>query len=447
MCVSILFLFLLSNSFSQSGWTFHKYKDLPVPGAIFCIQSDYNDGVYLGNTGGLMKFNGTEWLKIYYNELNPMETYNRFNIRQVKPTLGAVWASTNEGLIKFTGNERKHYNFANTPKMYDDKIRGIALDKYGNTWFVNQTLGIFKLEKSTDNVVYYSVPQSTPLPYTVDIPMFCDDYDNLWYSSGGKFVKFSDGIIKIVDSTGIPELKNDTVSSIQIMSDNSIIVLMNRNIGIYKDNNSTVTYNKIEIPEGLMNDNEYFSNVKIDLEGNCWILSRIYNSQTNASKYFYKYSKNQEWTKYEFPTFEGTNQNLYSLSDFTIDENGKVWFSEPYYGVFVFDSKTTSVDDDNSKLIINISPNPASDYITINLSSINPTLKRGVEGEVMVEIYDVMGVLVAQTPSSVLNGQNVISVLNGQTGTSDPLKINVSHLSPGVYFVKTVNRIEKFVKF
>ena len=440
MIMVMTFLILISNLYSQSGWTYYKYKDLLVPGASFCIQSEYNGGIFLGSTGGLMKHNGSEWVKIYYNELNPMETYNKFNIRQVKPSLDVVWASTNEGLIKFTGNERKHYNVSNTPKMYDDKIRGIALDKYGNTWFVNQTLGIFKLEKSSDNVVYYSVPQSTPLPYAVDIPMFCDAYDNLWYSCAEKFVKFSEGNIKVIDETEIPELKSDTVSSIQIMSDNSIIVLMERNIGIYKDNNGEVTFNKIEIPIGLMNDNEYFAKVKMDLEGNCWILSRIYDSQTNASKYFYKYSKNQEWTKYEFPTFEGTNQNLYSLSDFTIDENGKVWFSEPYYGVFVFDSKTTSVENENSRNIMNIAPNPATDFITINMGSIGACSNENNNGSspiASIEIYDVIGVLVAQTPTS---------VFNSQTENSELLRIDISHLPAGVYFVKAGNRFEKFVK-
>ena len=84
-----------------------------------------------------------------------------------------------------------------------------------------------------------------------------------------------------------------------------------------------------------------------------------------------------------------------------------------------------------------IYPNPATEYITINLSSTNPTLKRGVEGEIVVEIYDVMGIMVAQT---------FPSVFNGQTGTSDPPRIDVSYLSPGVYFVKIGDRVEKFIK-
>ena len=111
----------------------------------------------------------------------------------------------------------------------------------------------------------------------------------------------------------------------------------------------------------------------------------------------------------------------------------------------------TSIPEYSKHNELLIFPNPATDFITINLSSINPTLKRGVEGEaiwiegeVKVEIYDVMGVLVAQTSSS---------VFNGQTGTSDPPRIDISHLSPGVYFVKihgsngACSIVEKFVKY
>ncbi|MBX3042908.1 MAG: T9SS type A sorting domain-containing protein [Candidatus Kapabacteria bacterium] len=429
LTVCILLIILINtNLYSRSGWTFFKYNDLPVPGISFCIQSDYNGGVFLGTTGGLMKHNGYEWTKIYYNELNPMETYNKFNIRRITVMGGNVWASTNEGLIKFTGYDSKHYNVSNTPSMYNDKIRGIAPDKYGNIWFVNHTLGIFKLDKSSDTVVYYSIPQSTPLPFSQDIPMFCDAYDNLWYSCAGKFVKFSEGNIKIIDETEIPELKKDTVSSIQIMSDNSIIVLMKRSIGNYKDYNGTITYNAIDIPSGLMNDNEYFSMVKVDLEGNCWILSRLYEGQGISSKYFYKYSKNKEWTKYEFPTFEGTTQNLYALTDFSIDEKGKVWFSDPYFGVFVFDSKTTSVKNAISMSSINIYPNPTSDYITISFQTTD-VLETSVVSK--VQIFDMLGVEV------------MTESIHPMTSSH---RMNISHLPRGVYFIQIGNYSEKFVK-
>ena len=103
-----------------------------------------------------------------------------------------------------------------------------------------------------------------------------------------------------------------------------------------------------------------------------------------------------------------------------------------------------SIKNDLLNEELTISPNPATDYITININGINPTLKRGGEGDVFVGIYDIMGILVSNTPSS---------VFNGQTGASDLPRIDISNLSPGVYFVKIIgsngaySSVEKFVKY
>ncbi|MBX3042242.1 MAG: T9SS type A sorting domain-containing protein [Ignavibacteriae bacterium] len=63
-----------------------------------------------------------------------------------------------------------------------------------------------------------------------------------------------------------------------------------------------------------------------------------------------------------------------------------------------------------------------------------------------VQIFDMLGLEVAQTPSSVNNMKNT------QTGAPELLRIDVSHLPAGVYFVKincsngACSIVEKFVK-
>jgi streptogramin lyase len=415
ICAIVVFA-IISETFSQTGWTYYKYKDLPVHGLSFCIKSDFSNGIFLGLSGGLSKFNGEDWVKIYYNELDPMNGDNKFNIRIINISMGEVWAATNEGLIKFNGYERKHYNLLNFPKMIDDKIRGITGDKYGNIWFVNHALGIFKIDNSADTVVHYSIPQTTPLPFSENIPMFCDANDNLWYACAGKFVKFSNGIIKVIDSTDIPDLKTDKISSIQILSNSSVAVLMKHSIGIYNDYNGTISYNKIDVPTNLLESNEIFNTVKVDLDGNIWVLSNLTDGMGIGSRHFYKYNKNKEWTKYEFPQFEGTTTNIYSLSDFTIDASGKVWFSDPYYGVFVFDSKVTSVENKENNNTLCIFPNPVTDYLIL---SSKQQLHR-------IEIYSLLGLKVLETEYKE--------------------KIDVSLLIPDIYFLKVGSNVYKFCK-
>ena len=63
-----------------------------------------------------------------------------------------------------------------------------------------------------------------------------------------------------------------------------------------------------------------------------------------------------------------------------------------------------------------------------------------------MQIFDMLGLEVARTPSSVNNMKNT------QTGASELLRIDVSNLPAGVYFVKIVGSngacsiVEKFVK-
>lgn len=103
--------------------------------------------------------------------------------------------------------------------------------------------------------------------------------------------------------------------------------------------------------------------------------------------------------------------------------------------------KTTGTDYSNLLNEIIISPNPATDYITINMNAINPMLQSGVGDELFAEIYDVMGVKIRST----------------QSASQPPLdeksfKIDIYNLSHGVYFLKimcsngTLAIVEKFVK-
>ncbi len=88
-------------------------------------------------------------------------------------------------------------------------------------------------------------------------------------------------------------------------------------------------------------------------------------------------------------------------------------------------------DNSNSSNSI-ISPNPASDYITIQNVISNEVRNPGIE------IFNIFGEKVEQT---------FLSVQDGQTGMSDPLKIDISNLAPGVYFIKIGGKFEKFIKW
>ena len=123
-------------------------------------------------------------------------------------------------------------------------------------------------------------------------------------------------------------------------------------------------------------------------------------------------------------------------------------------GVYVLNSRwdITSVKDKqfgNSSLF-SIYPNPASDYITIQFykglkpfvtvdSPSNKELQLFASDK--VQIFDVLGIEVCQSSLIDITTHN-----NSQSGMIDLLKIDVTYLPAGMYFIRFGNMVEKFVK-
>jgi hypothetical protein len=102
--------------------------------------------------------------------------------------------------------------------------------------------------------------------------------------------------------------------------------------------------------------------------------------------------------------------------------------------VRLFKQEPTAVEENIniSEKTVNIFPNPARDYIEINLDSFIPTLKRGVDEVLEIQIFDMLGVIQYNPTPALPEGEGV--------------RIDVSFLAPGIYFIKIGNRVEKFVK-
>jgi len=99
--------------------------------------------------------------------------------------------------------------------------------------------------------------------------------------------------------------------------------------------------------------------------------------------------------------------------------------------------KTTffsDVDSDKKENIIenlSLSPNPATDFLEISYSpSINRMVNHTVDG---ITIYDVLGECIKEIPLNTPFSKGEIT-------------LDVSTLSPGVYFVKVGEKVGKFVK-
>jgi hypothetical protein len=113
--------------------------------------------------------------------------------------------------------------------------------------------------------------------------------------------------------------------------------------------------------------------------------------------------------------------NIAGLEDntpvvFTVSETGKM----PSYPVsFLYLAPTTSVEKLNGQNTLSISPNPASDFITV----------AGIQAEASIELLTLTG-----------------ERLNAWTVNSSETRLNISRLAKGVYILKSGEKAVKFVK-
>ena len=132
----------------------------------------------------------------------------------------------------------------------------------------------------------------------------------------------------------------------------------------------------------------------------------------------------QLWTK------KSNEFHYYQINSITLSEDDEYMaycVKDGSLGLYKIDEKT-SVNEIEDNTSFRIYPNPASDYLEI--SSINPTLKLGVDEGLDIRIFNTLGEIVMSLE---------------QTSPSVQ-RIDISNLSPGIYFIKIGNKVEKFVK-
>jgi outer membrane protein assembly factor BamB len=128
----------------------------------------------------------------------------------------------------------------------------------------------------------------------------------------------------------------------------------------------------------------------------------------------------------EYPETQKNYGRAYMIS--TVKSTGPDWlmFRSNIRRNAVIPIIPTSIEDitkGNSEFLI--SPNPAADYITIQPSEgLKPSEGSGIQ------IFDMLGIPVSPAGVGIKGGG----------------KIDISNLSPGIYFIKIGNRVDKFVK-
>ena len=152
------------------------------------------------------------------------------------------------------------------------------------------------------------------------------------------------------------------------------------------------------------------------------------------------------------PMYLMPNQKVEFTVDFTAPNEYEksfsdtvVFMSNANYGesLVVITASTLNSVEYGLLSLIEFSPNPATDFIEISVPENNHTLKGVVE---KVRIYNVFGQeLLDNSQLSIVNSQLDSTPFNSPASVGH-LKIDISSLPPGLYFVRVGEKVGKFVK-
>ncbi len=257
--------------------------------------------------------------------------------------------------------------------------------------------------------------------------------------------------------------EKETILNISKTNDDNLILISknytfndtnaNRHI-IRKLNESYETVK--ELIYGSPNANDYLNGLLIDKNDDIY----FYGYTTINDVRFFKLIKISKyfeiiWEK-TWGKDEKSNRNI---SDLKIDHNNDIFIIGRYGdSIYLAKIKDLTVDVPYASIVcdIQISPNPATDYIEINLAQWTPLSKWSTSVS-EIKIYDVLGNVVLSTGTLFLRKQVSSEQRSSSTGSfneipvqvgndSQDIRLDVSSLAAGVYFVRVGGQVLKFVK-
>jgi ligand-binding sensor domain-containing protein len=332
------------------------WKNYLTNNNVNCIVKE-NDSLWLGTTGGLIKFNPFDLSHIIYTKENSELPHH--NITSIAiDSIGNKWLGTRGGgVIKFDGLKWQVYNQKNTP-LSNDFINSVSIDSAGNLWVALEYASIFRYD-GNNWYDYYDSAGFPPIGL-FDVKYICVDRTNtVWFPSHIGITKYDGNIWErfTPDNSGVPSYKIQTI----FVDDSNYVWIGTLENGIAKyDRQNWSSYT-----DGA------FANVALclsrDEEGNVWIGTHNYGvikfDYYSWTTYFdaplpsdrinsiFVTSENKKWigTELGFTSFnnqiwtnhEFTHNNLFSneIVSLCYDSNNIIYIGTKYWGHYIFKFK------------------------------------------------------------------------------------------------------------
>ena len=390
--------------------------------------------IFIVSAGGFYQFYNNEWTNILKD--TPYNDANHANIRSLTyDNNGIIWGASEMGFLKYT--------IATGTIEYLDKItmaggewdygylNGLTIDKNNNIWFVSRRpyLTKFDGEKFTDWDVCY---QNKILAINFwSATMINDNADNIWITG-------DDGLMKVAANStenslnyvkySLTDMKIDTGGIIDIYFDSKNRIWASGLKGeiSYFDGSNWI---KVPIPEEMLG---------VKNESGNYSITSILEDQSGEMLFFWdcagfylSLGDDGILKKHIFPKdFFNDDLDLGIIFDAIVAKNGSVLLGTYGNSLVRFTQHNTSKYE-NIRDNLKLSPNPAEDYIRINIPEINTyDFKLNNESPELIEIYNLLG--------------EKVKVIG--TENRNPIIIDVKDINQGIYYLKIGSFVEKFVK-
>lgn len=398
--IFFVILAFLSNQlvFAQKWITYPKEGGFPSVMTSFV--HDDNGTLWFGSfNDGIYKFDGLNWKKTIDSTpkaINDMVIVN-----------GDVWAAANGGLIHIPNLDDSQIQVLKYSDSVSNQFWTVAYDSSGTIWVgsgdANKTLLLRYKNGIWNEIDCQGLGKQSNISSIV-----VDSHNRKWFISDAGLSMYNDTTLTTYNHTN-STLPQTSFTQLEIDADGNFWI-GTLGYGIYKfDGIYFTNYNS---QNTILPLQDFYTGIVFDKFKNIWI-----STQVNG---VYRFNGN-EWNNFNAAN-SGISTNM--IRAIAIDKNNRKIFGTIDKGVIIFDDNMTSVSNELKK--DEIYPNPVTSQIFIK--TVNKKIST-------VRIFNQLGEDVTSECSRI--------EMDNSNGF---VTINVSKLTPAVYFLHKDNLVQKFIK-
>ncbi|MDB3907100.1 T9SS type A sorting domain-containing protein [Crocinitomicaceae bacterium] len=399
----LTFLMLLTLG-TATAQTFTNYttSDGLINNNVLCLDVSSSDVLWFGTQDGISVFDGANWTS-HTNSSDPGLIDNNIQAIRVMSN-GDVWAGTDFGACHYDGSAWTTYTTADG--LGNNQIKCIEEDASGNVWFGTNSGASYY-----DGNSWVNVGTSDGLPFGGVTAINIDGNGDVWLGSGLGGIAIYNGSIGSMITEASTGLVDDRMRGIRNDANGNRWIGTSEGISVLDGSNNNIGYHTqiytLPAPDTL----NPIEDVEIDNSGNIWVGVYVDYLVTEGGVCAFD---GNSWTEYHVA--DGLVGPV--VRALTIDSENSVWVATSS-GISKISDHAVLLNELNSETF-EMHPNPASENVIISFPE-----------NVKEEIIYVFSA-----------SMQLIEMLVFNSG-SQKITYNISHLSSGVYFVRSNGTMKK----